>query len=221
MQSKISLRSSLFILVIAGISSLSIITFFPVLALPSKDPHAQLASPTVSESPQDLIGDPAGSVQRIALSAETSGGIPIRLKIPSINVDAALESVGLTGEGRVDVPKDLVNAAWFNQGPRPGEKGSAVIDGHFGSKNGVPAVFRNLSALQKGDKIYVEDEDGTTTTFVVRELRTYDPDAETSDVFGSNDGKAHLNLITCEGTWDKTEKTFSDRLVVFTDAVVE
>jgi len=33
----------------------------------------------------------------------------------------------------------------------------------------------------------------------------------------SSDAKAHLNLITCEGVWDKVSKSYSKRLVVFTD----
>jgi hypothetical protein len=33
---------------------------------------------------------------------------------------------------------------------------------------------------------------------------------------GSND-KAHLNLITCDGVWDVTKKSYSKRLVVFAD----
>ena len=118
----------------------------------------------------------------------------------------------------MDVPKERANVAWFNLGPRPGENGSAVIAGHYGRwKNGKGSVFDNLHKLRKGDKIYVEDENGVIITFVVRESRRYDPNASVGDVFGSNDGKAHLNLITCEGVWDKVSKTYSKRLVVFTD----
>jgi hypothetical protein len=51
----------------------------------------------------------------------------------------------------------------------------------------------------------------------VRELRTYGPDEYASAVFRSSDGKAHLNLITCEGTWNSAQKSFSNRLVVFAD----
>ncbi|MFZ2299818.1 MAG: class F sortase [Candidatus Moraniibacteriota bacterium] len=52
---------------------------------------------------------------------------------------------------------------------------------------------------------------------MVRESRSFDPDADALDVFSSDDGKAHLNLITCEGVWDKASKRYSKRLVVFTD----
>jgi len=145
-------------------------------------------------------------------------GEPMRLKIPKINVDTAIEYVGLTSDGAVDVPKNPTNAAWFNLGPRPGNNGSAVITGHYGPwENGKESIFDNLHKLRKGDKLYIEDDKGVIISFVVRESRSYDPKADASDVFGSNDGKSHLNLITCEGVWNKDSKSYSKRLVVFTD----
>jgi len=144
-------------------------------------------------------------------------GLPVRLKIPSINIDAPIEHMGLTSDGAMDVPKDPFNVAWFNLGPRPGEKGSAVIAGHYGWKNNTSAVFDNLYKLIVGDKIYIEDEKGVITTFVVHEIQTYDKDDATLDVFMSDDDKSHLNLITCTGVWNKAEKIYSKRLVVFTN----
>jgi LPXTG-site transpeptidase (sortase) family protein len=149
-------------------------------------------------------------------------GVPVRLKIPSINVDAALESVGLTPGGAVGVPKGTENAAWFDLSPRPGEKGSAVIDGHYGWwKNNTPTVFNNLGKLRKGDKLYVQDETGVIITFVVRESRKFNPGADAAGVFASGDGKSHLNLITCDGVWNDASKNYPDRLVVFTDREVD
>lgn len=148
---------------------------------------------------------------------EIQSGLPARLTIPRIGVSAVLEFVSLTTNGEMDVPKDPANVAWFDSGPRPGEEGSAVIAGHYGWKDDLPAVFDDLSALQKGDPIYIEDENGVLTTFVVRELRSYGEDEDVPEVFGSIDGKAHLNLVTCEGVWDAISKSYSKRLVVFTD----
>jgi LPXTG-site transpeptidase (sortase) family protein len=140
-----------------------------------------------------------------------------RLKIPSIKVDTVIESVGLTSEGAVDVPKGPSDAAWFNLGPRPGEKGSSIIVGHSGWKNGRPAVFDNLYKLKIGDKIYIQDEKGLIITFVVREIKTYNQTEDVSNVFISNDNKAHLNLITCTGIWDDIQKGRLNRLIIFTD----
>ena len=164
---------------------------------------------------------PLAEKQIPGIVTQAKQGLPIRLKIPRINVDAAVVYVGVTSQGAMDVPKGPTDVAWFDLGPRPGEIGSAVIAGHEGWKDGIPAVFDNLYALQKGDKISVIDEKGATTMFVVRELRTYGEHQDASDVFDSSDGKAHLNLITCEGIWNQLTKSYSNRIVVFTDKVGE
>jgi LPXTG-site transpeptidase (sortase) family protein len=148
---------------------------------------------------------------------QTNPWLPGRLKIPKIGVDAAIESVGLTQGGAAGVPKNPGDVAWFNLSPRPGDEGNSIIDGHFGWKDGQPAVFDKLSNLRPGDAISVESAEGITTTFVVRELRTYGLRENVSEVFHSSDGKAHLNLITCEGVWDAVSKSYSKRLVVFAD----
>lgn len=144
-------------------------------------------------------------------------GFPMHLRIPEINVDADIEYVGLTSGGAMGVPKNQDNVAWFKLGQRPGEDGSAVIAGHYGLKNGKGSVFDSLHKLIKGDKLYIEDDKGKIITFVVREIKSYNPQADATEVFNSSDGKSHLNLITCEGTWDKISKSYSQRLVVFTD----
>ena len=143
--------------------------------------------------------------------------LPSRFKIPVLNIDSSVEYVGVAQDGSMDVPKGPADAAWFYLGTRPGDIGSAVIAGHSGWKNGIPAVFDNLYKLQKGDRVDIIDEKGNIITFIVRESRKYDPKADASKVFVSNDGKAHLNLITCTGFWNKILKSRSDRLVVFTD----
>lgn len=197
MQSKISLKASLFIVVIAGFVCASVITFSPTLTLPSRSSSMESASPPERE---DV-------------------GLPVRIRIPKINVDATIVYVGLTPLGAMDAPKNQADAAWFLLGQRPGENGNAVIAGHYGWVKGKGSVFDNLYTLRKGDKVYIEDDKGETISFVVRETRRYDPKADAEDVFGSNDGAAHLNLVTCEGVWEETEKTLSSRLVVFTDKV--
>lgn len=143
--------------------------------------------------------------------------LPVRLKIPEIGVDAAVEYVGLTLDGAMGAPKGRTDVAWFNQGPRPGEKGSAVIDGHEGWKNDLPAVFDNLNQLKTGDEILVQDEAGAVKTFVVRDIKTFDKSGNAASVFASSDGKSHLNLITCEGVWNAALKSYSNRLIVFAD----
>ncbi|MFA6571523.1 MAG: class F sortase [Bacteroidota bacterium] len=142
---------------------------------------------------------------------------PVRIKIPSIKVDASIENVGLTKNGLMDSPIGPDTVGWFHLGTMPGEIGSAVMDGHSGWVNNQPAVFDDLYKLKKGDEIQVENSNGVTITFVVREIKKYSPKADASNVFYSDDGGVHLNLITCTGFWNTILKSRSQRLIVFTD----
>ncbi|MDO8573715.1 MAG: class F sortase [Candidatus Daviesbacteria bacterium] len=156
------------------------------------------------------------SVAQTEVVAKISVGSPVRLTIPAINVNAGIQYVGVNPKGEMEVPSNTVDVGWFKLGALPGEKGSAVIAGHINGKNGEEGVFYNLYKLKEGDKLHIEDDKGISTTFIVRESRTYNP-GYAEDVFSSND-KARLNLITCDGVWDGVKKSYTKRLVVFADA---
>lgn len=151
---------------------------------------------------------------------EVSVGLPVRLTVPSLAIDAKIGYAGTNEDGSMAVSSSQDDVAWYQPGNnRPGNDGTAVIAGHYGSLNGKYSVFSNLSSLKPGDKLQVEDHLGALTSFVVRDSRMYDPAADAKDVFTSSDNNAHLNLITCEGTWNNNQQTYSQRRVVFTDLV--
>jgi LPXTG-site transpeptidase (sortase) family protein len=146
-------------------------------------------------------------------------GLPVRIQIPIIGVDSFIEDAYITPEGAMEVPSGTVDVAWFALGPQPGQKGSAVIGGHFGIENGVPFVFYNLSKLRVGDKVYIIDDRGDTLTFVVDSSSLFAANADATNVFTSSDGLAHLNLITCEGIWNEILGEYPERTVVFATEV--
>lgn len=155
------------------------------------------------------------SVPQSQAVTKVSLGLPVRLVIPVINVNASIQLLGVTTKGEMEVPDNAVDVGWFKLGPRPGEMGSAVIAGHFDGIHGEPGVFTDLYKLKEGDKLYIEDDKGAVIPFVVRESRTYDP-GYAEEVFSVSD-TAHLNLVTCDGVWNGTKKSYSKRLVVFAD----
>lgn len=142
-------------------------------------------------------------------------GLPLRLIIPTIHVDAKIVGVSVNVQGEMETPKTADEVGWFAVGPRPGELGSAVIAGHFDDKSGNAGVFSDLGLLNSGDVIKVEDEFGQSRIFVVKGNKIYDP-GYAEDVFAQSDLK-HLNLITCDGLWEGDKKSYSKRLVVFAD----
>ena len=154
--------------------------------------------------------------------ASSEDGSPVRLIIPKLNIDAGFQYNGLKPDGTMEIPNNITDVGWFTGSPRPGEKGNAIVTGHVAQiRGGVltkPGVFSNFGDLQAGDKLYVQNNKGESIAFVVRESRSYNPTADATDVFTSADGGVHLNLITCEGTWNSSQLSYSQRLVVFTDA---
>lgn len=171
---------------------------------------------------QDAIGTTTIAVATTSTAViNNQNGLPVRLKIPKINVDAGFQYNGLESDGTMKIPTNVVDVGWFTGSPRPGEKGIAVITGHVSQiRGGVltkPGVFSNLNELRVGDKLYIVNDKAETMTFIVRESRNYDPSADATDVFISKDDGAHLNIITCEGTWNQALLSYSQRLVIFAD----
>ena len=148
--------------------------------------------------------------------ANTNYGLPTRIQIPKLRVDAHVIYVGLTKDGNMSVPTNVVDAGWYKYGALPGNDGTAVIAGHLDGLRGEPGVFSDLTKLAAGDTITVTETNGLTLSFIVRETRSYLQNEQPAEVFTSASG-VHLNLITCTGSWDSAEHRFAKRLVVFAD----
>jgi sortase (surface protein transpeptidase) len=141
---------------------------------------------------------------------------PMRLIIPKIGLEAAVEVVGLTADNAMAAPSGPATVGWYRLGPRPGNKGSAVIDGHSGYADGRAAAFDKLPELSKGDRLFVEDASGRRALFIVRKTQLFAREANAAEVFAPTASR-RLNLITCTGSFDAAAGTHSQRLVVFTD----
>lgn len=145
-------------------------------------------------------------------------GLPVKVKIPKIKVDANVEYVGLTADGAMDVPKNYDNTAWYQLGPRPGEQGNSAIAGHVDSKTGK-AVFWDLKLLKSGDEIFVVGDDGIERKFVVKEVASYKrADAPLQKIFGSST-KKQLSVITCDpdSGFNRTTSEYGGNIVVYTE----
>lgn len=175
---------------------------------------------TIQHIIQSMTGSPTNtSKPKPVAKKQLAPKDPETLVIPDINVNASIEQIGLTSKGNVGTPTAFKDAAWYKLGTRPGEVGSAIIDGHVDNGLGLAGVFKNLHKLTPGDDVYVVQHDGTKLHFRVEKVETYPYNViPTSDIFQSSDG-ARLNLITCEGEWIKDQKTYNARLVVYTTLV--
>jgi sortase (surface protein transpeptidase) len=145
------------------------------------------------------------------------GVVPVSFAIPSLGIDTAVESVGMDAQGRMGVPQNPANVAWYNLGYKPGDKGSAVIAGHLDDVNLQPAVFWNVMKLNTGDEIIVRDSAGKELKFKVVDKQLYPYNQfPLEQVFNSTD-KPRLNLITCQGEFNQASQNYTQRGVVYAE----
>src|SRR3989338_3450431 len=153
----------------------------------------ELAAQTYTQEPTSSSTTPQGSG-----TSFTEPALRARLIIKAIGIDANVQSVGLSwkGDGNMGIPTNFTDVAWYNQGPKPGMPGIAVINGHVDGKDVKKAVFYDLGKLKPGDRVEVVDKKGTVVQFRVVGSKTYDYDSPTAAVFICGGAKKILNLIT-------------------------
>ena len=144
---------------------------------------------------------------------------PVRLRIPTLEVDAAVNGVGIEPVSyQLDVPPDEKLVSWYQYGPSPGGNGSALLAGHV-DYDGRAGVFYRLRWLELGEKFEIGYEDGSSRTFeVVGQQQFEKRQLPTSQLF-SEDGNPTVVLITCGGEFDEGRRSYSDNLVVYASPV--
>jgi len=158
------------------------------------------------------------SVTAQGMAEARSIGTPKTLRIPKIKVESEVVSLGITPEGKMDVPENGTQVGWWNGGKFPGELGTSVIDGHL-ELQGKPAVFWKLRRLRRGDRLEVVDAKGEKLVFRVRKAEKFHvTNAPLDDIFLKEGGR-YLNLITCAGLWDNAIGHYNERLVIFSELV--
>ncbi len=191
----------------------------PLMALLAACAAEEPQSVTKSEVQSSTIEQPVQPATPEPIKEEYSMR-PAILSIPKLDLEAPIKEFGLDKEGNMELPDNGEDVAWFEPGFQPGEKGNAVLAGHVDDEKKA-AVFYELKELEPGDEIQLQDKDGATLTFVVREKVAYQKDdAPLRTIFGPSQ-KRMLNLITCTGYFDREIHNYVERLVVYTELVEE
>ncbi|PZG78850.1 class F sortase [Streptomyces sp. NTH33] len=168
---------------------------------------ATAAAPDTGNAPSSLTTGPGP--QALPRS------VPDRIRIPVIQVDAPVTPVGVDADGWVAAPppEDPNLAGWFNGAVTPGEKGTAVVDGHVDNAAG-PAVFYGLGAVRKGNHVEIHRQDGKTAVFEVYGVEVFEKNDFPGDrVYGSK-GTPELRVITCGGGYNEATG-YQGNVVVF------
>jgi sortase A len=141
---------------------------------------------------------------------------PDQLYIPSIGLTSKVETVGLDSKRLMVVPEKGLTVGWYKYGTKIGDKGNAVIAGHYDTKEG-PTIFYNLSKVNIGDEILVSDSAGTEYTYVVDKTEIFTVAGfPVKEIYGKG-GKARLILITCNGSYESETGSYTHRFVAYSE----
>jgi sortase (surface protein transpeptidase) len=155
---------------------------------------AEPLHPIVVRGGRTVLGrGPAGTATATHRPAE-----PAHISIPSLGVRADVQHVASTAAG-IEVPQ-VGRAGWFDEGPRPGEPGRAVVIGHLDSQTG-PGLFALLPGVEPGTEVSVTDAAGAVHRFkVVGKAQVPKATFPSSAVYGPS-SRPSLVLITCAGPY--------------------
>jgi LPXTG-site transpeptidase (sortase) family protein len=167
-------------------------------------------------TPPSQPTDPTVPGPTATLAPPIPAGLPVGLRIATIDVDAPVIPYGVDRRtGDMDVPENVTEVAWYEYGPRPGDPGSAVLAAHVDLAGQGPGVFFDLSVLEPGDRVFVEYEDGDAVEFRVIARVVYDKDEIPLDVIFSREGPSVLTLITCGGGFNRQVRSYDSNVVVY------
>ena len=140
--------------------------------------------------------------------------VPVRLRVPSLGVDAPIGPVGKAADGTVEVPTRWEDVGWFDGGARPGEDGPSVLLGHVDSKAG-PAVFARLPTAPPGTVVEVVGDDGQTTRWRVDRVEQHPKTRFPTEAVYLPALRPELRMVTCGGEFDRATGHYRDNVVVY------
>jgi hypothetical protein len=158
---------------------------------------------------------------KVAIHPQKARSAPALLALPSLGISSSLGPPrGLSADGTLD-DAPLVGPTWslpwwYDEGPSPGQSGSAVILGHVDSAlgQGGLGVFFRLGDLRAGQRIDVTLADHVTTRWAVTSVRLYADAVFPDAVVYARSGPPVLRLVTCGGAFDWSTHEYVSALVV-------
>jgi hypothetical protein len=189
----------------------------PSVVVPTSRPAATPRAQPAARARVDIAGPI--TLPTVAPLQPGDGRAPVRLFIPALGLDAAVEPMGWhvvsDANGTHSEWDNVDNAAGHHvNSAYPGESGNVVLSGH---NNIGGAVFRSVCVIGEpgvdfglGDKVILVDEDGRRFTYEVNGWQRF-PESNASFAGREENAKymeptdfAQLTLVTC---WPPTSNT--------------
>ena len=160
------------------------------------------------------------AVRRATQSPSDDARIPVRVDYPAIGATLSVVSVGVTGDGAMELPDDSSVGGWYRHGSAPGDpEGTAVIASHSGSPRNPVGALYGLRQAAVGDEVTVTDAAGTARRYRVASTQSLGKGELDLSPYFRRDGAAELVLITCGGEWLPDEQDYTENIVTIATPV--
>lgn len=127
-------------------------------------------------------------------------GKPVRLVVPSLNIDLqVVDGLYSTETKKWTLSKDKVHYALPSIQPN-NEQGNTFIYGHY-----RPEVLARLHKITSGAEVQIITDNGYSFSYTYRENQVVDP--SNVDIFAYT-GKPQLTIQTCTGAWMQNRQLF-------------
>lgn len=181
--------------------------------LPAPGPPVSSPDPPAA-APADPGSLPPATVRDAAPTAATVEPPPVRLRVPTLGIDAPVDPVGVRDDGQMALPDDVDRVGWYRFGPVPGSSGSAVLAGHVDDRDQGLGELAPLRAADVDAEVVVTDAAGTTSRWRVVSREQVDKQALPLDRLFAREGPPRLVLVTCGGDFLPEYGSYESNVVV-------
>ncbi len=165
--------------------------------------------------PVTALADLTPSLSATTVPDQPSLWPPVRIRLPSLGVDAPVIASGVDERGEMQVPDDIRETGWYRFSPPPGSAvGSSVVAGHVDDRVQGRGAFYDLAGLALGDPVIVTTTAGVDLDYRVSDVRRIAKTALPVDEIFALDGPPRLTLVTCGGAFDRATRNYRDNTVV-------
>lgn len=180
------------------------------------------ASPSSTATPRPTPEPPVPSVPVVAatLAPVTATPPPVRLVVPDVGIDMAVDPVGVRDDGEMEIPEDADRAGWYRFGPAPADPaGATVIAAHVDSVQTGIGQFARLLDVAVGSVVSVTSVDGSPHAYRVVTVEKVPKDGAPVDQWFDRSGAPRLVLVTCGGTFRRDIGHYTDNVVVTAEPI--
>ena len=136
---------------------------------------------------------------------------PVRMYIPALGIDAAIQDTG-SSQGVMEIVPSADIISWFRGAAIPGNDGNCFLAGH-NNWGGVNGPLMEMDTLNIGDEMDIEYADGTRLKFMLESVFVYALATAPAHLIMDAGGEARVTVITCKGPVNASTGTSDYRIV--------